>query len=167
MRETQNAVLQPTRFENGEEMLIAGSSAGYTFKEIQKAFTGIPAQWQRFGPRAAEIADQTRGVSYGITYDIVQGESFRYLCGVEVSSITNIPDDLDQLRLQPQRYAVFVHGGHVSEIRDTIDAIFHEWLPQSDEQFADGADYYFERYGDEYDARTGAGGFEICIPVAT
>ena len=153
------------RFAERESLLIAGLGEGYTFDKMEQAFTGIPELWQRFGPEIGKVPGQEGDESYGVTFDIRPGESFRYLAGVEVSSLSALPSDLVHVSLRPHTYAIFAHNGHVSKIRDTIDAIFHRWLPESGHQFAGGADYYFERYDDAFDPTTGDGGFEIWVPV--
>jgi AraC family transcriptional regulator len=42
-------------------------------------------------------------------------------------------------------------------------AIFSDWLPTSGHQAA--AAPVLERYGPEFDPRTGAGGFDIYVPL--
>jgi AraC family transcriptional regulator len=165
MTEARRNGLESPRFDEREAMLIAGLGEAYTFDKMEQAFTGIPAQWQRFGPQIGRILGLEGGESYGVTFDIKSGESFRYLAGVEVSSLSELPSDLGHVSLRPHTYAIFAHRGHVSTIRDTIDAIFHRWLPESGHQFAGGADYYFERYDEAFDPATGEGGFEIWVPI--
>ena len=67
------------------------------------------------------------------------------------------------MRIPEQRYAVFSHRDHISTIRRTINTIWSKWLPESAHEAADAPD--FERYGEEFDARTGTGGVEIWIPI--
>jgi len=55
------------------------------------------------------------------------------------------------------------HGGHVTDIHAIMRAIFSDWLPASGRQAA--AAPLFERYGPEFDPRTGAGGFDVCVPL--
>jgi AraC family transcriptional regulator len=58
---------------------------------------------------------------------------------------------------------VFRHRDHVSSIRRTVNTIWNKWLPESGHEIADAPD--FERYGEEFDPRTGNGGLEIWIPL--
>jgi GyrI-like small molecule binding domain len=51
---------------------------------------------------------------------------------------------------------VFSHRDHISTIRRTINTIWSRWLPESAHEAADAPD--FERYGEEFDPRTGTGG---------
>jgi len=72
--------------------------------------------------------------------------------------------ELARLRIPARRYAVFSHRDHISTIRSTMATIWTQWLPESGHQLADAPN--FERYGEEFDSRSGAGGLTIWIPLA-
>ena len=84
--------------------------------------------------------------------------------GGEPAPGTELPPELVSYRVAPQRYAVFWHAGHVSDVRGTFMAIFNTWLPRSGYAFAQAP--VFERYDERFDPRTGLGGFELWIPVS-
>jgi len=94
---------------------------------------------------------------------------FEYLAGVALSSFDGLPSELRMVRIPAQDYAVFVHRGHVSAIRETMKAIWNEYLPQSALKVADATE--FERYGSSFDPRSdprsGNGEIEIFIPIQT
>jgi AraC family transcriptional regulator len=48
-------------------------------------------------------------------------------------------------------------------LRRTHYTIWNKWLPASSVKFTDGPS--FERYGKDFDARTGAGTIEVWMPV--
>jgi len=48
-------------------------------------------------------------------------------------------------------------------MRRTWFTIWNKWLPESGHQVAEAPE--FERYGEEFDPRTGTGGLEIWIPI--
>jgi len=149
------------RFVAGRQMLIAGIAERYSGSNA-----GIPAQWQRFAPRIAKIPDQVGTATYGVIFDSLKNAfSFGYLSGVEVSSVARLPERFCHLEIPAQRYAVFTHRDHLSALPRTMHAIMGEWLPNSGcERVTDGADF-FERYGDEFDPRTGTGAVELWIPI--
>jgi AraC family transcriptional regulator len=151
--------IEPARFENGEPMLIAGLGQRYT-AESSKA---IPAQWQRFAPHIGHVAHQIGKTTYGVICNGDDKGNFDYVCGVQVSDFADLRKDFTQLRLKAQRYAVFAHRDNISTLRRTIGSIWREWLPESKYKTADAPN--FERYGPEFDPRTGNGGLEIWIPV--
>ncbi|HWY24044.1 MAG TPA: AraC family transcriptional regulator [Nevskia sp.] len=152
--------LQAPRYVDGKPMLIAGLGGRVNCE----GSNGIPAQWQRFGPSIGHIPGQIGGnTAFGVCSNGDDEGNLDYVCGVEVSDFNGIPADWSRLRLAAQRYAVFSHPGHVSDIRGIWNAILNHWLPQSGHESADAPD--FERYGESFDARTGQGGFEIWVPL--
>jgi AraC family transcriptional regulator len=164
---TDNATgsLEAPRFEDAGARVFAGLRAHYA----AGAMKGIFEQWMRFGPQIGSIAGQVGRVAYGVCYN-VQEKPFRmdYLCAVEVSDAANLPPEFATLSVSPHRYAIFVHPDHVSNISRTVDLIFHSWLPASGHLFdhtpQDGL-AFFERYGENFDPRSGTGDIQIWVPL--
>lgn len=161
MDETLIATLEPPRFEDGKPLLIAGLCECYTCETSK----GIPAQWQRFGPHFGHVPGQIGRVGYGVCCNADEEGNFDYVCGVEVSDFSELPSEFARLRIPRQRYAVFRHRGHISTIRRTINTIWNRWLPESGREVADAPD--FERYGEDFDPKSGTGTVEIWIPIRT
>ncbi len=157
---TSNApVLKPPRLADGRTFTVAGLSQHYTFDGL----AGIAAQWMRLVPHIGHIDGAVAG---GIAYGVVSqadDDGCEYLCGVEVNSGAALPKDFVTVKVPAGRYLVFRHDGHVSAVRQTFGAIYGDYLPNSDHTAGDGPS--FERYGPEFDGRTGEGGFEIWLPV--
>lgn len=79
-------------------------------------------------------------------------------------SLEGLPSELDHVRIPSGiRYAIFRHHQHVARVSTTWNSIFSDWLPRSGYQAADAPS--FERYGPEFDGRTGEGGLEIWGPL--
>jgi AraC family transcriptional regulator len=159
MDETLITNLEPPRFETGKPLLIAGLGERYTC-ETSKA---IPSQWQRFGPHFGNIPHQVGRTAYGVCCNGDDDGNFDYVCGVEVSSFSELPSNLTRVRIPGQRYAVFRHRDHISTIRRTFATIWNKWLPESGHVAADAPE--FERYGEDFDPVSGTGGVEIWIPL--
>lgn len=153
--------LDPPRYENASEKLIAGFNATYTFAAREK----IPEQWHRFAPYLGKVPGQVGADSYGVCWNYVPGKGFDYLTGVEVKCEVGLPNDFTSVRLAECRYAVFTHTKHVSAIPQTLDAIWTKWLPSSDQRPALGPAPSFERYTSAFDPKTGIGGIEIWVPL--
>jgi AraC family transcriptional regulator len=151
--------LEPPRFVTGKPLLIAGLKERYT----NETCAAIPAQWQRFQTYLGNISSQIGRVAYGVCCNADDVGTMEYICGVEVSDFSALPSELARLRIPEQRYAVFSHRDHISRIRSTWHTIFSEWLPNSPYEVVDAPD--FERYDENFDPRTGAGGLEIWIPI--
>jgi len=151
--------LRPPRIEQGRPLLIAGLSEPYRAETTP----AIPAQWQRFTPWIGSIPGEVAGVTYGVCYNGDGEGNIDYMTGVEVADFTGLPPALAKVRLAQQTYAVFRHAGHVSDIHHAWNTIWSQWFPASGREHADAPD--FERYGPEFDPKSGAGGFEIWVPV--
>lgn len=159
MTESLLTNLTPPRFEQGRAMLIAGLAERYSCNDG----AGIPAQWQRFLPEMGHVPGQQGDAAYGVCCNQDDEGNFDYIAGVAVCDFSALPAHLARLRIPAQRYAVFRHERHISEIRRTVHTIWSQWLPESGHQAADAPN--FERYGPEFDGRTGMGGLEIWIPL--
>lgn len=151
--------LQLPRFEDGKALRIAGFNQAYTMENR----TQIPLQWQRFVPHIGKIAGQVQGFAYGVCWNDKMGFDFDYLTGVEVPVAGALPDGFTTLDLKPQRYAVFEHKGHISNLVNTIETIWMKWVPESGLKAARAP--CFERYTPEFDPHKGIGGIELWIPV--
>jgi predicted transcriptional regulator YdeE len=151
--------LDPPKFENRKDVLIAGPNVTYSFETR----SNIPALWNRFAPHIGKVTGQIGKSSYGVCWNYKPGIGFDYLSGVEVSNTTGLPAEFSHVRLPAARYAVFTHREHVSAIPKTLDAIWKKWLPNSGHE-ATGAPA-FERYTEEFNPHTGMGGTEIWIPI--
>jgi len=160
-----NTSIEPKRIEEDTaSMTVAGLSEDYLFSQPMNP----SSQWQQLSPHLGDIPGQKENVAYGVCFDLKNGKGIEYLCGVEVSDdaeISDLPDNFVLKQLPSLTYAVFDHEGPVSAIRQTCDAIWKEWLPESGYEKPRASDFFFERYGEDYDARAGKGDIEIWIPV--
>ena len=151
--------LSPPRLEQGRALLIAGLTGRYGCEGPG----GIPAQWQRLGEHIGHIPGGLGDAAYGVVLNGDDLGNFDYVSGVEVADFSDLPEGFVSVRLPARLYAVFHHAEHVSTIRRTMHAIYTRWLPESAYEPDDAP--FFERYGPEFDPRTGEGGLEAWIPV--
>jgi AraC family transcriptional regulator len=158
MQQTLTKIEAP-RIESGRVLLIAGLGERYT----RETSAAIPSLWQRFVPHLGHVPGQLSHVTYGVIYNADDEGNFDYISGVEVADFSRLPADFSRIRLAPQEYVVFVHRDHISTIRSTLNAIWNKWLPESGYKVVDAPN--FERYGENFDGRTGLGGLEIWIPI--
>lgn len=158
MSKPSTVVLNPPSIETGKPMLIAGLKDSYTFETM----SALPAQWEKFVPHIGHVPGQIGQVAYGVIMQASE-TGFDYLCGVEVRDFDGLPEDLDRARIPAQRYAVFRQKDHISMIRNVWSEVWSTWLPSSGYQASDAP--RLERYGPEFDGRTGQGGYEIWLPI--
>lgn len=140
-------------------MLLAGLRRTYSFAE---APTAIPAAWWAFTatlPLPGQIGATTYGAVCGA--DMAAG-TFEYMCAAEVGNFDALGPDVGRMKVVAAHYAVFVHKGPITAIRETIEAA-HHWL-EANGEWIDGHTPTFERYGPAFDPATGAD-TEIWLPV--
>ena len=157
--------LDPSRFEDGRPMLIAGVRNRYTSET-----TGdILAQWQRMVPYLDSTPQRVGRADFGVIWDMREGEEgFDYLSGFEVSDCAGLPEEFLCIPIPSMRWAVFPHLTHVSRLKETMQSIWHQWLPASGCEPAGGIGNVpdmIERYSEEFNPQTGLGGMEVWIPV--
>jgi predicted transcriptional regulator YdeE len=142
-------------------LLIAGLGGRYSSDTHQN----IPALWQRFQPYLGNVPGQVfaggggkGGRTFGVCYNMDDDCNFDYLAGVEVSGFSDLPAEFARLRIPSQRYALFTHHEHVSTMHGVAMTIWTKWLPESGYEAVDAP--YLEYYGEEFDGRTGLGGYQ-------
>lgn len=152
--------LPPPRIETPGPLLIAGLGRRFASDD----FAGIPALWQEFTPHLGAIPGQKGKATYGLVTGVGAGDGYFYLAGVEMRTLADLDGTFTGIRLPAQRWAAFRHAGHVTTIAATIHAVFTQALPAGGLIPGDMPDL-IERYGEGFDPVTGAGGFEIWVPV--
>ncbi|HEY3301168.1 MAG TPA: GyrI-like domain-containing protein [Methylophilaceae bacterium] len=145
------------RIEYGNEMRLIGLRQKHTLTNLA---TEIPKQWVAFKTEF-ELARRS-AVTYGVICGVSQ-ESMEYMCGVEVPSFDAAPANAGKLIVPIQKYAVFLHEGHISEIGASWDTILHQLMPTL--KLEDAHTPSFERYDHRYDAMSGNGAVEIWCPI--
>jgi len=124
----------------------------------------IPSQWAAFG---SALGPAVKPGAAQVTYGVLsagEGAEADYACAVSAEAVDRLPHGFTHMTLPGGRYAVFACAAHVSAVRDAWVAA---WT--SPALHAAGAPIpapEFERYGPAFDPRSGAGGFELWIPVA-
>jgi AraC family transcriptional regulator len=151
--------LDEPRIEDGEEFLVAGLGARYTFATNE----GIPNQWRRFEPYIGNLQYQGGAETYGVCCNADNSGSFEYIAGVKVTEFSDLPEGFATVRISAQHYAIFRHPAHVSMLRRTHYTIWNKWLPASDVKITDGPS--FERYSKDFNPMTGTGTIEVWMPV--
>jgi AraC family transcriptional regulator len=161
--EASTAKLQEPRLQDRRALLVAGLRQHYTSETVND----IPALWRRlpFGKIPTQLGHMAYGVLFNHSDD---AGGFDYLAGVEVSGVSMALADLTYVKVPAQKYAIFCHRGHVSKLKDTAAAIWHEWLPASHRNVshpAAGAPQMIEYYAENFDPETGLGDIEVWLPL--
>lgn len=129
----------------------------------------IPGFWERFSPYRGWIPGQMDKSSYGALLSSEDHtEGFDYMTAVEVGDYDRLNADWDRLEIPPQRYAVFLHRDHVSELRSALHTIFARSLPGLEltpQRHVANVPLLLERYHESFDLRTGWGGIQVWVPL--
>lgn len=153
----------PDRFVKTGPMLFAGLRKYFRFEDRG----GIPMLWRAFGGYQERIPSIIPGAAFGLCLgpsDASDDCGFDYAPAVQVSSLDALPEGLSGIRVEPREWAVYRHREHVSLVGATCAAA-GEWLAQSGRAPPSGPMQMIERYGAEFDPRTGLGGCEVWLPV--
>ena len=157
MDKTTLTPLETPHIVKGDALLIFGLA------QRMESNAGIPSQWSRFLPHFGHIPGQIGRVAYGVIHNADDSGAYDYLCGVQVREFPVEPSGFTGLRIPPQTYIVFAHRDHVSAIANTWKAIREHGIAEAG--YRAGGGPAFERYGENFNSRTGLGDMEIWVPV--
>lgn len=146
-----------SRIEYKNEIFLIGIRQKHLLTMLE---TEIPKQWAAF-KMEFETARKSQ-VTYGVICGVSQHE-MEYMCGVEMSPLESASSNSGKIIIPKQKYAVFLHEGHISEIGASWNEILHHFMPKL--KLEDAHTPSFERYDQRYDAISGKGEVEIWCPV--
>ncbi|MBL8630799.1 MAG: AraC family transcriptional regulator [Rhodospirillaceae bacterium] len=147
----------PARYETIQGMHLAGFNVSYAFQNMND----IPEQWDRLQPYIDTTPNQVGQRAYGVCHGM-HAQGFDYFAGIAVSKTSDLPKALTPLHVPAGTYAVFLHLGPISAIRDTIDAAW-SWSKSSGQQDMTRA-LHLEVYLEDW-APGKDGGVEVWMPV--
>ncbi len=143
---------EPRIFE-GESFAVAGIEGRYT----QAAIVEIPKQWQRLDAVLDTLEGPPRA-TYGVVY---RTQPMRYVCGVDATTLTALPEGWLFDGVPAQRYAAFTGKGGVDVMRRMWPGLFQHWVPLHPDELSEGPmiEFYPEKFGIGHDR------FEIWLPL--
>lgn len=150
--------LDEPRMHDAQPMLFAGIGRRFEYDDMG----AVPQQWQRLNEYAGTVPSAVPGGAYGICTN-ADANGLDYISAFEVRDFDDLPPEFTRLRVPAQRYAIYGHSGHISEIRSVVRTIFGELVPKSGHELADAPS--LEYYGSGFDPATGKGGYEIWVPI--
>ncbi|MBN2547941.1 MAG: GyrI-like domain-containing protein [Anaerolineales bacterium] len=119
----------------------------------------IAQMWGQFNPRMGEIKNVVDG-AFGVCGSTQEDGSFKYLAGMAVSSVEDLPTGMEVWEVPAQQYAVF--PCMLGNIHETYKYAFETWLPTSGYTYTKGPDY--EYYDETFDMEKG-GPLYIYVPI--
>jgi AraC family transcriptional regulator len=125
--------------------------------------------WRSFSPRVGEIKARLGEERYSVNvYELdyfirfQPTKEYDKWAAVQVSDISNIPNDMEVLILPEGLYAVFHYVG-LSSDNSIFQEIYGTWLPASDYELDDRP--HFEVLGEKYKNNDPSSEEEIWIPI--
>lgn len=123
----------------------------------------IPKLWNDFFSRIGEIKNISGPTVGAIDSSTNTPKQMDYIAGIEVSSVSDLPEGMVSLEIPKGKYAEFIHEGPVSNIDKTLDYIYGSWLPSSKLQRTDGPEY--EVYPENYNPDSETAKMSLRIPI--
>ena len=80
-----------------------------------------------------KVAEPPVGITTGSNDDGIE-----YVCAAGVTKFGRVPKNCIKLPLPPATYVVFAHDGHVTQTRETYEAIWNNWFPKRARKISDG-----------------------------
>lgn len=163
--DTREHGLQPSRLVHTEPMLLTGLREAMS----ENFAVEIPRLWQKFAAMLDAVPHKVDRNCYGLCMKETQdSHELYYMACCEVSDFVDLPAALSPVILPSHCYAVFKHHGQVSQLNQTVCAIFDDWLPQSNYELAQQSAHclhHLEKYGEQFNPMTGLGDMEVWVPV--
>ena len=132
---------------------------------VCKDASPIPALWDRFLPRCADIVDTSQPPACFGVCERIDNEHFRYFAGSGTEPGAPIPAGMERLAVPAQHYARFTHTGSLAGFGETLSQIWEglESRWQLTPTHGPDLERYDERYTgpDKADSR-----IDIYIPIA-
>lgn len=127
--------------------------------------------WQSFSPRKKELKNRINNDLYSVEiYPNTQffqkfdpTQNFEKWAAIAVSEIEDVPTDMSSITIPEGLYAVFHYKGKPSEIQDTFQYIYGQWLPNSEYEMGDRP--YFALMGKKYKGEHPDSEEEFLIPI--
>jgi len=160
-----NVNLEPIIKKYPERVLVGLRTQFYSVdSEKNNIAQQLPQLWDRFLKRLSEVSNTIDGTCYGAVYRVAaENEQLNYLASIEVSKDVSIPEEMEQIRLPEASYAQFKHYGEATDLNNTVNYIYGNWLLNSGYKHTYGPDLEF--YGAHYLPASSDSIVEYAIPI--
>lgn len=99
---------------------------------------------------------------YGITYKEVN--TYKYFCGIPVEN-EYVNNDFEEKRIIKGNYAVFQHKGAMYNLKNTINKIYKNIIPENNLELNQSEYFHFELYNYKFKWNNNESIIEIYIPM--
>jgi AraC family transcriptional regulator len=143
--------------------ILVGDMIEMSFNNIQ-----TPTLWRNFMPRRNQILNVISSDLYSVQilkkFEVPnpQSEFEKWAC-IEVSEVSNIPQNMKVLNIPEGLYAIFHYKGIDTEGYKVFQWIFNQWLPNTDFEFDSRPQ--FEILSEKYKRNSVDSEEDIYIPI--
>lgn len=156
---TDTMKLDPPKIETMPDRRIVGTRARYTMETRGS----IPAQWDAHMMQGIELEGADPSRWFGVCDAFGEDGGFDYIVGQEAPGAA-VPAGWVAVTLPAGRWARFATREGIERMQDVWAAIYRDWIGTEGLTPREGPSA--EYYPPEFDGRTGAGGYEVWIPIA-
>lgn len=157
--------LENPRYEDSPALFITGVHQTYPHGTLDRSIEQLSALPTFLPLMLGRIGANT----YGLWYDLFKTDKLTQLVtGARIGQFSPINTQLSLFELPAQRYAVFTHRGHISEMSKTRAEVFERWLPRSGKKHYQPPQGFLdcmEVYPEGFVAETGLGPIELWVPI--
>ena len=126
----------PKSFIRGPQFIEKEEFQVIGFEDIGKTQERDQLQiWAKYRELIREVPNRDGSYALGITMftnEMFEKGENRYIAGIVISKVDDIPEGLVHVTIPAQKYAVFTHiGRYENFIMGTIQYIYGEWLPNN------------------------------------
>ena len=124
--------------------------------------------WAKFQELATKVPN--RDASHGLGISIVteelleKGEN-RYIVANEIENVKEVPEGMITETIPAQKYAVFTHIGKITNIGETFQYIYGDWLPNNTRYKRVPFSPEFEYYDQRFSLNSDYSELDLYIPI--
>lgn len=141
-----------TKIKQEDSFKVVGMSLETILKD-ERENHDIPRLHQNFEKRISEIKNRKSDTPVGIFIDPPnynpQTDPFKWIAGVEVSRVEDIPSGMESITIPANTYVYTTYKGKIEQGFRAYDYLYG-WLDKSDYELADryGVERYIEMHDD-------------------
>ena len=157
----QNSLEMAPSIITRDAMKTVGIAMRYNNEDLD-----LKKLWSAFRPYKDSIPNRVGSDVFGIYEEYQEsdeGNEFTYVCSVQVSDYSDIPQGMVQRDIASQLYARFDHKGPIASLEDTLKFIWGSWLPKSKFEYVAKPD--FELYAAGFNDANPENVLQIFIPI--
>lgn len=161
----RNLSLEPEIIHQPARQLVGLRTCFYSVdSEKNNIAEKLPPLWASILQRLNEIPNLVPGPGYGVLQPTAENtDLLEYYAAFEVTSIGELPEGMEHIKIPATTYARFSHRGYTKTLDKTVDYVYSNWLLRSGMKHTYGPD--IEIYGERYQPNSDDSVIYYNIPI--